>query len=105
MTDWSDVPCHGYDPFQVEFMLTLCGSCPLTAECQQLAADSPVKFIDPQVWGGLVLPRDLDQLPAREVPAVVPRAVGRPAMFAECGFDPASAGTGRKRSRVVGSVS
>jgi hypothetical protein len=63
-------PCHGYDQFQVEFMLTLCATCPHVAPCRQRAADSPFTMAseDPQVWGGLVLPRENHLLPRRELP-------------------------------------
>ena len=57
-------PCKGYSPFHVATMLAICEGCPLTAKCQQSAADAPFRFLEPQVWGGLVLPRDAAMLPA-----------------------------------------
>ena len=65
-------PCVGFSPFHVATMLSICESCPaeVKAACLQSAADAPFPFLEPQVWGGVVLPRDRDLLPASAVRAV-----------------------------------
>ena len=94
-------PCKGYSPFHVATMLAICETCPMTAACQQSAADAPFKFMEPQVWGGLVLPRDAAMLPTPTAQAsysVDKRRVGRPEWWERVGFDPDAAGSGRHTS-------
>lgn len=59
-------PCQGYSPFHVKTMLSICETCPAQtkADCLQSAADAPFPMLEPQVWGGLVLPAQADKLPA-----------------------------------------
>ena len=65
-------PCAGVNPFHVTVMLPLCAGCDRTDECRQLAAEAPFKMLEPQVWGGLVLPRDNHLLPPTRQQAQYP---------------------------------
>lgn len=58
-------PCTGHSPFHVKTMLAICETCPTEtkAACLQSAADAPFQFIEAQVWGGLVLPAQQEELP------------------------------------------
>ena len=92
-------PCVGFSPFHVATMLSICESCPaeVKAACLQSAADAPFPFLEPQVWGGVVLPRDRDLLPASAVRVAArpdPRRVGRPSAFEVSGVDPDSCTSG-----------
>ena len=95
-------PCKGYNPFHVQTMLAICESCPADVKqaCLESAADAPFRMLEPQVWGGLVLPRDRALLPARTSPTTAEveedrRRPGRPVTPAGFGLDPASCGSGR----------
>jgi hypothetical protein len=96
MTD--STACRGYSPFHIQTMLDLCRTCPFQVACRQRAADTPFRFVDQQVWGGLVLPRDNHLLPRRSRPTteeVERRPRGRPEWFEGGGVDPDSCGSGR----------
>ena len=79
MSEPTPPPCAGMSQFHVAAMLKVCATCDRVPECRQLAADAPFMFpaCYPQVWGGLVLPRDADQLPPPRQAASYPDQDGR----------------------------
>jgi hypothetical protein len=87
---FSAAACKGLNPFHTREVLAACAECTLTVECQQLAADAPFPLHKPQVWGGLVLPREsaLLPLPTRQKTyddEPRPKQGGRPTWYSRIG--------------------
>lgn len=83
-------PCAGVSPFHIETMRAMCRLCndEKQHECRVSAANAPFPLLEPQVWGGLLLPAERDQLPAPHTAATYPtvkRGRGRPAWYAGAG--------------------